>query len=89
MVKKLAPLVLIALAVCFLISFALFFMNIGPVWELKLFELPIVLVMALFLVASFFYEESMRELFQHLEIQRFAAFVALTLATLGLMTKIF
>ncbi len=88
MVKKLAPLALIALAIGFLTSLAMFFMEIGLVWELKLFELPIVFGMVLFLGASFLYEESMRELFQYLEIQRFAAFVAMTLAILGLMTKI-
>ena len=89
MIKKLAPLALIILAICFFSSLALFFMKIGPVWELQLFELPFVLGMVLFLIASILYEESMRDLFQYLEIQRFAAFVAMTLAILKLITKIY
>ena len=87
--KKLAPLIIVALTVGFITSLALFFMKIGLIWQLKLFEIPIVLIMAIFLIASFIYKEGMREAFQYLEVQRFAAFAAITIALLSLMTKIF
>jgi len=78
----------IILAVGFIVSLAMFFMKMGFLWELKLFELPLVLGMVSFFWASFLYEDTMRDLFPNLEIQRFGALAAATIGAIGLVAKL-
>ena len=63
-------------------------MKIGLLWELKLFEVPLIFVTSSYLIASFTYEDSIRELVEHLEIQRFASCVVLAIAFFSLVMKI-
>ena len=87
-IRKLITAGIVILGIGSGITAALFFMKIGILWELELFEVPLILFMSFFLVASFVYEDSIRELIQHLEIQRFGAFIALVIGVFSLTMKI-
>jgi hypothetical protein len=86
--KILSTFGIIFLGIGSVITFALFFMEIGALWKLKLFEVPLILFMSSFLIASFTYEDSIRDLIGHLEIQRFGALAALALPLFGLIMKV-
>ena len=85
---RLATVGIIILGIGALASLALFFMEIGVLWKLKLFEVPLILFMFSFLIASFEYEDAIKDLFDHLVIQRFGAFVALVISVFSLVMKI-
>ena len=86
--KRAANFWIIILGAGCLISMALFFTKTGLLWKLKLVEVPLIFFMSSFLIASFAYEETIKELFDHLVIQRFGAFVALVLSVFTLIMKV-
>ena len=87
-VRKLATIGIIFLGTGAIATLTLLFMKIGIIWEFNLFEVPMILGMSAFLIASITYEDTMMDLFNYLEIQRFGAFVALVLSIFMLTMKI-
>lgn len=63
-------------------------MKIGVLWKLKLFEISLILSMSTFLITSFTWEDAMKDLFDHLVIQRFGALVALVMSVFMLLMKV-
>jgi len=81
----LCTVVMVTLGIGSVTTFSLFFVEFGILWKLKLFQVPLILFMSSFLIASFTFEDAMKELFSHLEIQRFGAFVALVIGVFSLV----
>lgn len=86
--KRLASIAIIILGAGSVLTLALIIIKRGFLWELKLFEVPQVLGMSTFLIASFTYEDAIRERIEHLEIQRFASYVVLAISFFSLVMKI-
>jgi hypothetical protein len=86
--KKLSTFGIVVIGTGSVITFAMFFMGTGILWKLKLFEVPLILIMSAFLIASLTYEDAMKDLFDHLVIQRFGAFVALVMSVFMLVMKV-
>jgi hypothetical protein len=86
--KILSTFGIIFLGIGSVITFALFFMETGLIGKLKLIEVPLILITTSFLITSYTYEDSIRELIEHLEVLRFADFVVLAISSFSLIMKI-
>lgn len=87
-IKKNVSVGIIILGIGLVASGAMLFMEIGLLWEWKLFEVPMLLGTIIFLCASFLYEDAFRDLFPFLELGRFGVLIALIMMLVMLVTKI-